>query len=158
MKSPKHSIRLSDEEITKLKDITKKGRHNTRVVVHARVLLLSHRGVSKNTIATQLDIGRTTVQSVRKNFHGSLDRALYDAPRPGQPKKITEKVEASLVAIACSKAPEGYDHWTLELLQKELIAKKKIKSISTVAIWRHLDDRGIKPWREKNVVRPEAHV
>ena len=152
-----HSIQLSGAQITTLKNITKKGEHNARVVTRARVLLLSHEGVSKNNIAARLEIDRSTVQSVRKNFNGGLDRALYDAPRSGQPKKITEKIEASLVAIACSKAPVGYDHWTLELLQKELIAKKKVKSISTVAIWHHLDDRGIKPWREKNVVRGEAH-
>ena len=158
MTSQKHSIRLSGAQITKIKDITKKGEHNARVVVRARILLLSHEGVSKNEIVRRLDINRSTVQSVRKNYRESLDRALYDAPRPGQPKKITENVEASLVAIACSKAPEGYDHWTLALLQKELIAKKKVKSISTVAIWHHLDERGIKPWREKNVVRPHAHA
>ncbi|OGG73178.1 hypothetical protein A3A38_04740 [Candidatus Kaiserbacteria bacterium RIFCSPLOWO2_01_FULL_53_17] len=157
MKPYKRTIRLSEAQITKLQNITTKGRHKTHVVVRARVLLLSQRAVSKNEIAHRLDIDRSTVQAVRKRFHeGGLDRALHDAPRSGQPPKITEKVEAHLVAIACSSPPTGYDSWTLEMLQKKLIDDKKLMSISTVAIWQHLHNRGIKPWRGKNVVRAEV--
>ena len=159
MKKHKHTIRLSNAEVIKLQSITTKGAHNVHVVVRARILLLSNRGVSKNGIAKRLDTNRSTVQRIRDYYRkDGLDRALHDAPRPGRPRKITANVEAHLVATACSKAPEGFDHWTLEMLQKELIAKKKVKSISQVAIWYHLDERGIKPWREKNVVRTEAHA
>ncbi len=157
MTTHKRTSRLSDAEITKLQNITRKGAHNARVVVRARILLLSQRGVSKNEIARRLDVDRSRVQRVRKNFRdGGVERAIADAPRTGAPKKITEKVETHLVALACSKPPEGHDIWTLEMLQRELIAKKKVKSISTVAIWHHLQNRGIKPWREKNVVHAEA--
>jgi len=159
MNPHKRTIRLSDAEITKLQNITKKGEHNVREVTRARILLLSRKGESKNAIARRLETSRSTVQAVRSRFHdGGIERALSDAPRPGAPKKITETVETHLVALACSKPPDGYDTWTLEMLQRELIAKKKVKRISTVAIWQHLDQRGIKPWREKNVVRTEAHA
>jgi hypothetical protein len=60
-----------------------------------------------------------------------------------------------LVAIVCSDPPAGNDHWTLELLQKQMIKDKKVKSISTVALWKRLNNRGIKPWREKNAVRSD---
>jgi hypothetical protein len=85
-----------------------------------------------------------------------MDRALYDAARPGQAPKLDTKAEAHLVAIACTDPPEGSDHWTLELLQERMISDGKVDSISTVAIWKHLSKRGIKPWREKNVVHSEA--
>jgi len=157
MKLHKRTIRLSEREVTKLQNITTKGAHKARVSIRARILLLSHRGVSKNEIAHRLDIDRSTVQAVRKRFHeGTLDRALHDAPRSGQPPKITEKVEAHLVALACSSPPDGYDSWTLEMLQEKLIHGKHVQDISTIAIWQHLDKRGIKPWRGKNVVRAEA--
>jgi len=104
-------------------------------------------------MAVQLGLGRSTVQRTREHDRaGGLNRALDDAPRPGQPPKLDDNAEAHLVAIACSDAPEGRDHWTLELLQERMIADKKVKTISTVAIWKHLKKRGIKPWREKNVV------
>ena len=37
-----------------------------------------------------------------------------------------------------------------------MVKDKKVKSVSTIALWNHLRARGIKPWREKNVVHPEA--
>ena len=38
------------------------------------------------------------------------------------------------------------------------IKDKKVKTISTVALWHRLKDRKIKPWREKNVVRADDHT
>lgn len=159
MTTHKHTIRLSDDEVITLQSITKKGTHKARVVIRARILLLTHRGVAKNEVAGRLDIDRGTVQNIRDKYReGGLDCALSDAPRPGAPGKITEKVEAHLVAIACSDPPKGYDSWTLEMLRQRLVKDKKLESISTVAIWHHLRDRGIKPWRGKNVVRAETHA
>jgi hypothetical protein len=62
------------------------------------------------------------------------------------------------VALACSDPPEGSDHWTLELLQQKMIEDGKLTKISTVALWKRLKDRGIKPGREKNVVHPYAYA
>jgi transposase len=151
------AIQLSEEDITKLTDITKKGQHNARTVYRAKVLLLTHQGKSKIIIALQLDISQSTVRSVRHHYREEgIDRAIYDNPRSGQPSKLTDKEEAFLIATACSAPPEGRDHWTMEMLQTELKTKKK-KVLSTVAILKRLRKRGIKPWLEKNVVRPYYH-
>ena len=64
--------------------------------------------------------------------------------------------EAKLVAIACSGAPEGRDRWTLSLLRDKLIGDKVVLKISLDTIHRGLNKRGIKPWREKNVVRTDS--
>ena len=153
MNKHKHTIQFSRTELSQIQAIIHRGKHNTRVVTRARILLLTSQGEGKDGIAVQLGIGRSTVQRTRDHYRaGGLNRALYDAPRPGQPPKLDDNAEAHLVAIAFSDAPEGRDHWTLELLQERMIADKKVKTISTVAIWKHLKKRGIKPWREKNVV------
>lgn len=154
----KRTIRLSEAEVTKVKNITKKGTHKAWVVTRARILLLSHEGKGKDIVAKACGANPSTVQRVRDRYReGGIDHALFDDPRPGAPKKITDIVEAFLVATACSEPPEGHDSWTLELLQQELIAKEKVDTVSIVAIWQHLDERGIKPWRGKNVVCGETH-
>ena len=153
MKHIKYTIQLSLQDQKQLQDITRKGKHNARVITRARILLLSHQGKSDTSISAQLETSKSSVHRVRKRYvNGGLKRALYDAPRCGQPPKLYTKAEAKLVAIACSDPPEGSAQWTLELLQKRLIKDKTVSSISTVAIWYHLKERGIKPWREKNVV------
>lgn len=154
----KHTMQLSKEELAHIQCIIRRGRQNTRVITRARILLLSHKGSSKDTIAAQLGVNRSTAQDVRDRFRqGGFNRALYDAPRPGQPPKLDDKKEAHLVAIACSDPPEGHVKWTLELLQEKLLKDGIVDHISTVAMWNHLNDRGIKPWREKNVVRAKDY-
>lgn len=152
-RQPKHIITLSNQEKNQLKEITRKGKHSARVIKRAQVLLKSESGLTDDEIASQINVVLSTVERIRYRFsEGGIERALYDAPRSGQPEKLDAKAEAHLIAIACSDPPEGRDRWTLELLQKQIIKDKKVKTISTVAIWNHLRNRGIKPWLEKNVV------
>ena len=37
-------------------------------------------------------------------------------PWPGRERKLDGRQEAHLIAFACSAAPEGHTHWTLQLL------------------------------------------
>lgn len=159
MNTIQRAIALTKAERVSLRTLLKKGRHSARELMRARVLLKSADGVPQIRIANDEDINRSTVKDICGRFRDrGLDRALYDAPRSGQPPKLDDKAEAHLVALACSDAPDGRDHWTLELLQQQMIKDKKVKTISTVALWHRLNDRGIKPWREKNVVRGETHA
>lgn len=149
----KYTIKLSNQEKNQLREITRKGKHSARVIKRAKALLMSESGLSDEVIANQLDTAKSTVERIRYRFwEGGIKRAIYDAPRTGQPSKLNIKSEAHLIAIACSDPPEGRTHWTLELLQKRMIKDKKVKTISTVAIWQRLKNRGIKPWLKKNVV------
>jgi len=155
----KYIIKLSQEKRGLLQGILSKGNHNARVIKRAMILLKSHAGETDNSIAKACSVASRTAQRVRSRYaSGGLKRALYDAPRPGQAPKLDAEAEAKLVAIACSAPPQGYDHWTLELLRKKLLKDKVVSSLSRVAIWYHLKGRGIKPWREKNVGYPQAHA
>lgn len=159
MKKPhKHTIQLSDAELAQVKAITRRGKHNSRIINRARVLQYTHAGTSKSIVARVLGIDERTVQRIRDHYYnGGLKRALYDAPRTGQPRKLDDTAEAHLVALACSDPPEGREHWTLKLLQKKMIEDKRVTSISDVCILTYLQYRGVKPWREKNVVHTESY-
>jgi transposase len=159
MNKPKPIMQLSRKELAQIRSIRRRGKHRARVITRARILLFSHRGLSKEAIAAELEITRSTVQDVRNRYReGRLGRSLYDAPRPGQPPKLDDATAASLVAMACCEPPDGTQHWTLELLQERLSADKQVTTISTVAIWQHLGQRGLKPWREKTVVPSDHHA
>ena len=155
----KHTIQLTRKETSQLKRIIHGGRHGSRVVNRARILLQSHKGEGKDAIAERLSIGRSTVQRIRDRYHhGGLDRALSEDPRPGAPRRLTEAGETHLIAIACTKPPDGYGNWTMDLLRKRLVKDGKApKDITSVCLWQHLNAHGLKPWREKNVVHSKAH-
>ena len=51
-------------------------------------------------------------------------------------KKIDGRVEAHMIAIACSEAPEGRERWTLQLIADELVRLGVVESISELIILR----------------------
>ena len=50
-----------------------------------------------------------------------LEAAINDRPWPGQERKLDGRQEAHLIAFACSAAPEGHTHWTLQLLADQVV-------------------------------------
>jgi len=40
------------------------------------------------------------------------------------------KREAHLIAIACSAPPEGREHWSLRMLQREMVKRKHVVQVS----------------------------
>jgi transposase len=155
----KHIVELSKGERKHLHTIIHTGIHKARTIARAHALLLSDEGMSKNSCAERLHISHNVIQRVRDRYRaGGLVYALAEEPRSGQPKKLNDKAETYLIALACTDPPEGAHHWTLELLRERMVKDKKVKRISSVAIMHYLHRNDLKPWREKNVVYSEAHA
>ena len=145
-------IYLKDNERTELEQLIKSGTHSARVIYRGRTLLLLDRSQGeKRTIAQIMDaamVSQGTVSNLKKRyFTGGLERALYDLPRPGAKPKIDGEVEAHLIALTCSDAPEGYDHWTLRLLADRLVTMEIVESISHVAVGDALKKMNSSPGR-----------
>lgn len=154
-------IKLKTIEIALLQKITRSGKQNARSITRARILLLSHKGKTNMQIADTLGCSTRSVSDIRRRYldRGSVDGVLKDAPRTGQPKKITADHEAFVVATACTDAPDGHEHWTLETLKKKLLETyDDLESVSHEWIRHILIRSALKPWREKNVVRAEAYA
>ncbi|HBE89774.1 MAG: hypothetical protein A3E37_04905 [Candidatus Andersenbacteria bacterium RIFCSPHIGHO2_12_FULL_46_9] len=156
----KYIVALSAPERRYLTSITKTGTHHARVIIRARILLLSHQKLRDNDIARRLEISSWTVRDVRKRYRqrATIQAALQDLPRSGQPSKLTPEAEAFIVATACTNAPDGADHWPLRALREAVNATYKTSIMSLNPIRAVLIQNELKPWREKNVVRPQAHA
>ena len=46
---------------------------------------------------------------------------LRDRPQAHRYRKLDDRGEAHLIALACSPAPPGHDHWTLRLLAGKVV-------------------------------------
>lgn len=60
-----------------------------------------------------------------------LDAALR--PRPSsyvQPRKLDGHLEAQLITLACSEAPEGRNRWTLRLLADRFVELGHVEALS----------------------------
>ncbi|MGS0756373.1 helix-turn-helix domain-containing protein [Roseateles sp. GG27B] len=92
------------------------------MITRARILSKLAKGHSHQEICAALDVTLPTVSKVRKRFSESgLEAALGELPRPGARPKLDAKQAAMITAMACSKAPDGHDHWTLRLLGSKIV-------------------------------------
>lgn len=154
----KHHVVLREEEKVTIQQIIKKGASKARTITRARVLQLTDAGRKDSEICTALGLDRSVIYDTRKNYvKGGLHRAIYDLPHTGAKRKLTGEQEAQVVAIACTEAPVGADHWTLDLLVEEVKAKLDIR-IGRTAIWKVLLRNKTKPWSKKNVVYTEYNA
>ncbi len=118
----KYRVDLTEEERAFLLGLIGKGKHGARTLARARILLKADEGMGDERVAAALNVGYATVGRVRQRFvEEGLEHALKDAPRPGAKPKLDERQCAHLIAVACSEAPEGHDHWTLRLLADKVV-------------------------------------
>ena len=145
----RYRVELSQTERAELTALLSGGKHASRKLKRAQILLAANAGASDEDIATSVGVGGSTVYRTKQRFVlGSLEAALREVPRPGASRKLSGKEEALLVATACSKPPQGRARWTLELLAGELVSLTEHESISRETVRRRLAENDLKPWRK----------
>lgn len=147
-----HIISLTEKEKGELKALLGRGSHPAVVIQRAQILLKADRQLKDKVIAEHLDCTPEHVARIRQRYcKYGLGRALFDAQRSGRPIIFREKEKTRIVALACTQAPKGYSHWTLDLLVEEAKEKEKIE-MGRTKVWTIMKENELKPWREKNVV------
>ena len=118
----KYTVTLTEEERQTLQAMLSRGKAAARKLMHARILLKANvapgrPGWNDAAIAEGLDVGRATVERVRKQFVEDGFEAALERRKPRRQYrcKLDGEGEAHLIALACSKAPEGRTRWTLRL-------------------------------------------
>jgi transposase len=145
----RHIVELTDEERDEL---VKKGSPTARKVRRAHTLLMADRRAhTDEAIAEALSTCTSTVYRTKRDFvEGGLDNALNEASRPGGERKLDVKQEASLVALACTKPPEGRARWTMQLLADRFVElTDEVESISSETVRRRLNENKLKPWQKR---------
>lgn len=142
----KYIVTLTEEERKLLTGVVSKGKHRSQKILNALTLLACDEGDhqlsrSKNEeIARVLNTSMRKIDRVKKRFvlHG-LDVAL--GGRKGRriyERKADGDFEAHLIALSCSKPPEGFARWTLRLLADKVIELNYIDSVSHETVRRVL--------------------
>ncbi len=120
-----------------------------------QVLLRTDRGDTDEEIADALDVCVATVASVRKRFAAEgLEAALGEWPRSGGPATFDGKVEAAVVALACSPTPAGRAEWTAKLIAGRLVELHIVESISERTVGRVLKKAGSRRGRRRRGACP----
>lgn len=134
----RYIVTLTQEERETLLSITKKGSHKSSKIRNALILLscdtgdYSKRKLTNEQICDVLKIGMRTIDQVKKSFvEDGFEFALNDKPSTRlYEKQIDGDVKAHIVALSCSKPPEGFARWSLRLLADKAVELEYIDSIS----------------------------
>jgi len=144
-KTAKYKVTLTEEERGHLQALVAGGRGAARRLCHARILLKADAAPGGPAwddarISTAVEVGRATVERVRKRFveHG-LEVALErKKPDREYERRLDGRDEARLIALTCSPAPEGRERWTLDLLAERMVALSYVPALSRDTVWRTL--------------------
>ena len=138
----KYIVKLSKEEREDLRDITFKGKHKSQKILNAQILLGCDEGEfqtersTNEVIARVLGTSMKKIDRVKKRYvMGGIEATLTKQKESRIYKKKTDgDFEAHLVALSCSKPPEGYARWSLRLLADKVVELHYIDSISYEAV------------------------
>ena len=119
----------------------KKGKVSAIKRRHAEILLKAdedRKGKSwkDSKISEAFEMRIVTVERIRKRFvEEGFEAALNGKSRNREKfRKFDGEKEAQLIAVACTKAPEGRNRWTLNLLADKMIELNIFESISKETI------------------------
>src|SRR6476661_20836 len=142
----KYVVRLTGEERERLETLIRKGKSPARRVLKARILLKADvseagKGWSDNRIIEALETSPSMVYRVRKQLvEEGFEAVLSRKPRaqPPVPAIFDGEKQAKLIALACSKPPEGRVRWTLRLLEHKVVELGIVERASDSTIGRAL--------------------
>jgi transposase len=150
-------VKLKAGERRQLAELLSRGRESVRVIKRAMLLQIMDGGKSALKAAEAVGAGKTTAQEIRdRYFEGGLKRALWEAPRPGKERVFKGRKEQQLVAMLCGPSPSGRARWTVRLAAEEAVERGIVADVGRETVRVVMNNHALKPWREKNVVRPRT--
>jgi transposase len=128
-------VTLPETERASLQTFIHAGKANARTFTRARVLLKAAEGWTDQQICDAFDISRNTAIRVRQMYlEAGLEAVLHDKRQARHRQALTGAGAAYLIAIACTPAPTGHDHWTMRLLAGKAVELGFVESISPETI------------------------
>lgn len=114
---PRAEVVLTDEERRTLVRLTKRSRVNRAVAFRARIVLACV-DASDTVVARRLRTTKTTVAKWRSQFVARRLTGLYDEPRVGAPRTITDEAVEAIIVKTLETTPAGETHWSTRSMAK----------------------------------------
>jgi transposase len=135
---PLPELILSDEEREELVRLTKRARVNRGIAFRAKLVLGCAEGVGNSAIARRHRTTNHTVGKWRRRFVEDRLEGLFDEPRVGAPRTISDaEVEAVVVKTLETKS-KGRTHWST----RSMAANVGMSHSTIGRVWRTF---GLKP-------------
>ena len=139
---PKVALILTADERHRLESLAHRSRSAAAMARRARIIVACAEGLDSKVVARRLHVTPATVCKWRGRFVRQRLDGLYDEPRPGAKRTITdEQVEAVIIRTLETK-PRGATHWSTRDMAKAV-------GLSHMAISRMWHAFGLQPHRSE---------
>ncbi|HLA10303.1 MAG TPA: IS630 family transposase [Pyrinomonadaceae bacterium] len=115
---PKKPLLLSPEEHERLQSLAHRARSQPMLARRARVILASAEGLSNKLVAHKLRVSPGMVVKWRARFLKTRLEGLYDEPRPGAPRSVSDAQIEQVIIQTLESTPRGETHWSTRSLAK----------------------------------------
>lgn len=133
----------SEEEKTRVYEISHSRTSEARLVERAKIIVSLLEGNSVTATAEKFDVRLNTVIDWRQRFEASGTNGLYDKPRSGKPRKYGDDFCDSVLKLLETNPPDGLSAW-----DGPAVAKHLNKSVD--AVWRILRKEGVCLQRQRS--------
>jgi len=137
---PKVALILTADERHRLESLAHRSRSAPQVARRARIILACAEGADSTGVARRLHITPGTVCKWRGRFIAHRLDGLYDEPRPGAKRTITDEQVEAVIVRTLETTPRGATHWSTREMAKAV-------GLSHTAISRIWHTFGLQPHR-----------
>lgn len=139
---PKIALILTDQERQRLESLAHRSRSAPFLARRARIVLTCAEGRDNKIVARKLQVTPATVSKWRGRFVRDRLDGLYDEPRPGAPRTITDEQVEQVIIRTLETTPRGATHWSVRDMAKAV-------GLSRMAISRIWHAFGLQPHRSE---------
>ena len=129
---------LSDEEREVLQRWARRPKSSQALALRCRIVLGAAAGELNKSMAARLGCSEATASKWRRRFAERRLEGLFDEPRPGPPRAITDEMVENVVVKTLEEAPGGATHWST----RSMAAATGMSQTAISRIWRAF---GLKP-------------
>jgi transposase len=139
---PKVALMLTDDERHRLASLAHRSRSAPHMARRARIILACADGADSKMVARRLHVTPATVCKWRGRFVRQRLDGLYDEPRPGALRTITDEQVETVIIRTLETTPRGATHWST----REMAKAVGLSHMAISRIWRTF---GLQPHRSE---------
>jgi transposase len=139
---PKVALILTEEERRRLDSLAHRSRSAPHVARRARIILACADGTDSKVVARRLHVTAGTVCKWRSRFLLHRLDGLYDDPRPGAKRTISDDLVEQVIIRTLETTPRGATHWSTRDMAKAV----GLSHMAVSRIWRTF---GLQPHRSE---------
>ena len=137
---PKVALILTDDERMRLDSLAHRSRTAPHLARRARIILACAEGHTNKAVAKRLRMSQVTVCKWRARFIADRLDGLYDEPRPGTPRTVTDDQIEQVIVRTLEATPRGATHWS----SRDMAKASGLGRTTIQRIWRAF---GLQPHR-----------